>query len=76
MWGSNILRCLIKSINSETNNKSPLGNNGLAAEFYKHFSNEISPVLLDVLTDSWGKLGTTGITSRTGIIMIFYIKKW
>ena len=27
---------IIKSINSETNNKS-LGNNGLATEFYKHF---------------------------------------
>ena len=57
------------------NNKSPPGNDGLAAEFYKHFSNELTPVLLDVLTDSWGKLGTMGITCRTRIRMIFYIKK-
>ena len=64
----------MKSINSETNNKSPLGNNGLAAEFYKHFSNELTPVLLDALTDSRGKLDTMGITSRTGISMIIYIK--
>ena len=61
-------------MNSETNNKSPPGNDGLAAEFYKHFSNELTPVLLDVLTDSSGKLGIMGITSRTGISMIFYIK--
>ena len=37
----------MKSKNSETNNKSP-GNDGLAAEFLKHFSNELAPVLLDV----------------------------
>ena len=68
-----MFRCFIKSINSEINNKSP-GNDGLTAGFYKHFSNEIAPVLLDVY-DSWGKLGTMGVTSRTGISMIFYIKK-
>ena len=73
MWGRNIFRCFIKSINSETNNKSP-GNDSLTAEFYKHFSNELTPVLLDVY-DSWGKLGTMGVTSRTGIRMIFCIKK-
>ena len=73
MWDRNIFRCFIKSINSETNNKSP-GNDGLTAEFYKHFSNELAPVLLDVY-DSWGKLGTMGVTSRTGISMIFYMKK-
>ena len=75
MWGRSIFRCFIKSINSETNNKSPPGNDGLAAEFYKYFSNELTPVLLDVLADSWGKLGTMGIISRIGISMIFYIKK-
>ena len=57
---------IIKSINSETNNKPP-GNDGLTAEFYKHFSNELAPVLLDVY-DSWGKLDTMGVTYRTGII--------
>ena len=73
MWGRNVSRCFIKSINSETNDKSP-GNDSLTAEFYKHFSNELTPVLLDVY-DSWGKLGTMGVTSRTGISMTFYIKK-
>ena len=38
---------IIKSINSQTNNKSQ-GNDGLTTEFYKHFSNELAPVLLDV----------------------------
>ena len=38
---------IIKSIKSQTNNKS-LGNNALTAKFYKHFSNELDPVLLDV----------------------------
>ena len=38
---------IIKSINSETNNKSP-GNDSLTAEFYKHFLDELAPVLLDV----------------------------
>ena len=40
---------IIKSINSETNNKPP-GNDGLKAEFYKHSSNKLTPVLLDVKT--------------------------
>ena len=56
---------IIKSINSETNNKPP-GNDGLKAEFYKHSSNELAPVLLDVY-DSWGKFDTMGVTYR-GII--------
>ena len=51
---------IIKSINSKTNNKPP-GNDGLTAEFYKHFSNELAPALLDVY-DSWGKLDTMGVT--------------
>ena len=63
---------IIKSINSQTNKKSP-GNNGLTAEFYKHFSNELAPVLLDVY-DYWGKLGTMDVTSRTGIISVIYKK--
>ena len=70
MWGRNIFKCFI---NSETNNKFS-GNDGLTAEFYKHFSNEIVPVLLDVYEFS-GKLGTMGVTSRTEISMIFYVKK-
>ena len=57
---------IIKSINSETNNKPP-GNDGLTAEFYRHFSNELAPVLLGVY-DSWGKLDTMGVTYRRGII--------
>ena len=57
---------IIKSINSETNNKPP-GNDGLTAEFYRHFSNELAPVLLDVY-DSWGKLHTMGVIYRKGII--------
>ena len=75
MWSRNIFRCFIKSINSETNNKSP-GNDGLTAEFHKQFSNELAPipVILDVY-DSRGKLDTMGVTSRTGINTIFYIKK-
>ena len=57
---------IIKSINSETNNKPP-GNDGLTAEFYRHFSNELVPVLLGVY-DSSGKHDTMGVTYRRGII--------
>ena len=64
---------IIKSINSKTNNKLP-DNDALTAEFYKHFSNEIAPVLLDVY-GSWGKLDTMGVTSRTEIISVIY-KRW
>ena len=35
---------IIKSINPKTNNKSS-GNDGLTAEFYKDFSNELASVL-------------------------------
>ena len=63
---------IIKSINFETNNKSP-GNDGLTSKFYKNFSNELAPVLLDVY-DSWVKFGTMGVTSRTGIRSDIYKK--
>ena len=55
------------------NNKSP-GNDDLTAEFYQHSSNEVTLVFLDVY-DSWGNLGTMGVTSRTGISMICYTKR-
>ena len=61
---------IIKSINSEINNKLP-GNYGLTTEFSKHFSNELAPIILDIY-DSWGKLDTMDVTSRTGIISIIY----
>ena len=60
---------IIKPINSETNDKSP-GSDGLTAGFYKYFSNEIAPVLLDAY-DSWAKLGTMRITFITGIILSY-----
>ena len=52
---------IIKSINSETD--KPPGNDGLTAEFYRHFSNELAPALLGVY-DSWGKFDSMGVTSR------------
>ena len=61
---------IIKLINSQTNNKSQ-GNDGFKVIFYKHFSNELAPVLLDVYY-SWRKLGTVSVTSRTGIISAIY----
>ena len=64
---------IIKAINSQKNNKSP-GNDGPTAEFYKHFSNELAPILLEVY-DSWKQLGIIGISSRTGIISVIYKKK-
>ena len=57
---------IIKSINSETNNK-PLGNDDFKAELSRLFSNELVPVLLSVY-DSWGKLDTMDVAYRTGII--------
>ena len=59
------LDAIIKSINSETSNKPP-GNDGLTAEFYRDFSNELAPFLLGVY-DYWGKLDTMGVTYRRGI---------
>ena len=45
LWEAKIsLDEIIKSTNSETNNK-PSGNDGLAAEFYRQFSNKLAPVL-------------------------------
>ena len=63
---------IINFINSETNNKS-LCNDGLTAEFLKHFLNKLASVLLDVY-DPWGKFGTMGVTSRTGTISVKYKK--
>ena len=64
---------IIKATNSKKNpNKSP-GNDGLTAEFYEHFSNELAPTLLENY-DSWKQLGIIGISSRTGIISIIYKK--
>ena len=63
---------IINAINSQRNNKSP-GNDGLTAEFYKHFSNDIAPMLLD-LYNSWNELGIMGTSSRTGIISVIYKK--
>ena len=40
---------------------------------FKHFSDELSLVFLHVY-DSWEKLGTTGVSSRTEIISAIYKK--
>ena len=61
---------IIKSINSQTYNKSPC-NNGFVPESYKRLSNELASVLLDVY-ESWGKLGTMVVTFRTGIMSVIY----
>ena len=52
----------MKSINSQTSNSSPRYDGGL-----KSFSNKLAPVYLDVY-NSWGKLGTISVTSKTRII--------
>ena len=57
---------IVKSINSETNNISS-GSDSLTAKFYKHFSNELAPALLDVC-DSLRKLGIISVNSKKGII--------
>ena len=63
---------ITKAINSQKNNKSP-GNDGLTAEFYKYFSNEVAPILLEVY-DLLKQLGIIDISSRTGIISVIYKK--
>lgn len=63
---------IVEAINSQKNNKSP-GTDVLTAEFYKHFSNGIAPMLLDVY-NSWNELGIRGSSSRTGIISVIYKK--
>ena len=60
---------IIKSINYETD-ESP-GNNGLTAEFFKHISNELAPVLLDYY-DPLGILDTMDVTSRTGTMSVIF----
>ena len=69
-WAEISLDEITKSINPETNNKPP-GNDDLKAEFYKHSSNFLAPVLLNVY-DSWVKLDTMGVTYRTGTISAIY----
>ena len=61
----------MKSIDSQTNESQ--SKDGLTAEFYEHFSNEIVTVLLDV-DDSWRKLGTMVVFFRIGIISFIYRK--
>ena len=63
---------IYKAIDSQKNSKSP-GNDGLTAEFYKHFSKDLAPILLEVY-NSWKQLGIIGISSRTGIISVIYKK--
>ena len=45
----------------------------LQQTFIKTLSNELAPDLLDIY-DSWGKLGTIDVTSKTGIISVMYKK--
>ena len=66
------LDVVVNAINSQKKKKS-LGNDGLRAEFYKHFSNELAPILLEVY-NSWKQLGIIAISSRTGIITVIYKK--
>ena len=64
---------IIKGTNSKKKKKKSPGNDGLTAEFYKHFSNELAPTILENY-DPWKQLGITGISSRTGIISVIYKK--
>ena len=62
---------IMKSINSQTNGYP--ANDGLTAEFDKLFANELAPDFLDIY-GSWGKLGTVGVISRTGIMSIKFLR--
>ena len=42
-------------------------------EIYKHFSNELAPILLEAY-GSWKQLGIISISSRTSIISVIYKK--
>ena len=66
---------ILKSINPPQKNNKFSSDDGLTTEFYKHFSNELASVLLDVY-DSWRNLGTMSVTSRTGIISFIYKKSY
>ena len=57
---------LLNSLAKVLTERKYLMNNGLTAEFYKHFSNELGPVFLDVY-DSLGKLGTMGRGVTEGV---------
>ena len=72
MRGGSTFRWNHKIYKFSISNQSP-GSDGLKAVLYKHFSSELASVLLDVY-DSWGKLGTINVTSRTGIISATYKK--
>ena len=58
---------ILKSINFEKYNKSVMM--ALQQNFIHIFQipNKLAPALVDVY-DSWGKLGTMGVTSRIGIM--------
>ena len=58
---------VIKFINLQTNNKTPM----IYWQNFKYFSIELSNMLLGVC-DSFEKLGTMGATSSTGIIYVTY----
>ena len=59
---------IIKAINAQKNSKSP-GNDGLTTEFYKHFTNELALILVEVY-DYWKQLGIIGISFKTSIILV------
>ena len=63
---------IIKAINSQKNNKSP-GNDGLTAEFYKQFLNELAPILLEVY-NSWNNLALLALHLGQ-VLYLLYIKR-